>query len=44
MGNMPGMDMGPPTPAESVPARDTSGSMEGMPDMPGMDHSKHEAK
>jgi Cu(I)/Ag(I) efflux system membrane fusion protein len=45
MGNMPGMDMGPPTSASQpsagdstarVPAADTA-----MADMPGMDHSRH---
>jgi Cu(I)/Ag(I) efflux system membrane fusion protein len=34
MGDMPGMDMGPPTP----PGADSMG------DMPGMDHSKREAR
>jgi Cu(I)/Ag(I) efflux system membrane fusion protein len=51
MGNMPGMDMGPPTPATGAPAAapaDTA-AMRDMPgmdhsNMPGMDHSKPQTK
>ncbi len=42
MGNMPGMDMSQPTPAAngaSTPSK--APDAKAMPDMPGMDHSKH---
>jgi membrane fusion protein, copper/silver efflux system len=46
MGNMPGMDMGPPTSAAEPKARDSAVKAPpadtSMADMPGMDHSQHQ--
>jgi Cu(I)/Ag(I) efflux system membrane fusion protein len=46
MGNMPGMDMGPPTSAAEPKARDSAVKAlpadTSMADMPGMDHSQHQ--